>query len=400
MEPWPPRHRTAAFFDLDKTIIAKSSTLAFSKPFQAGGLISRRAVLRSAYAQFVYLVGGADHDQMEKMRQFMSQLVRRLGRRHGARDRRRHAAQHRRPARLRRGGHPDRGAPARRPRRRHRLHVSGTEVVEPIGEMLGADHVIATRLEDRRRQVHRRDRLLRVRRGEGPRDPRAGRASAATTSSGSYAYSDSVTDVPMLEVVGHPHAVNPDKELRKVAAAAGAGRSWSSPSRSPCAAGCRPSRPWPRSRSAAWSRSAACSGPTRAAGASAPERRGPSPSPTSRGFETGAERPPQPPWLTSPPLPPRDDGARVMRGADRASDGPRDAISAAWRGHTQRNQAGSSRPRHGVACRRGDRPTAGPPNPVPRVQTQTCPSHAGGTRGAKPRMPPLTREPGYQACNI
>ena len=44
---------TAAFFDLDKTIIAKSSTLAFSKPFQAGGLISRRAVLRSAYAQFV-----------------------------------------------------------------------------------------------------------------------------------------------------------------------------------------------------------------------------------------------------------------------------------------------------------------------------------------------------------
>ena len=28
---------TAAFFDLDKTIIAKSSTLAFSREFQAGG---------------------------------------------------------------------------------------------------------------------------------------------------------------------------------------------------------------------------------------------------------------------------------------------------------------------------------------------------------------------------
>ena len=39
---------TAAFFDLDKTIIAKSSTLAFSREFQAGGLISRRAMLRSA----------------------------------------------------------------------------------------------------------------------------------------------------------------------------------------------------------------------------------------------------------------------------------------------------------------------------------------------------------------
>ena len=69
------RRPTAAFFDLDKTIIARSSSFAFSKPFQAGGLISRRAMLRSAYAQFVYLVGGADHDQMEKMRQFMSQLT-------------------------------------------------------------------------------------------------------------------------------------------------------------------------------------------------------------------------------------------------------------------------------------------------------------------------------------
>jgi hypothetical protein len=44
---------TAAFFDLDKTIIAKSSTLAFSKPFQAGGLISRRAMLRTTSPLFV-----------------------------------------------------------------------------------------------------------------------------------------------------------------------------------------------------------------------------------------------------------------------------------------------------------------------------------------------------------
>ncbi|RYF52421.1 MAG: HAD-IB family hydrolase, partial [Comamonadaceae bacterium] len=58
---------TAAFFDLDKTIIARSSTFAFSREFHAGGLISRGAVLRSAYAQFVYMVGGADHDQMEKL---------------------------------------------------------------------------------------------------------------------------------------------------------------------------------------------------------------------------------------------------------------------------------------------------------------------------------------------
>ena len=54
--------RTAAFFDLDKTVIAKSSTLAFSKPFFDQGLINRRAVLKSSYAQFLFLMSGADHD--------------------------------------------------------------------------------------------------------------------------------------------------------------------------------------------------------------------------------------------------------------------------------------------------------------------------------------------------
>ena len=137
---------TAAFFDLDKTIIAKSSTLAFSKPFQAGGLISRRAVLRSAYAQFVFLVGGADHDQMEKMRQFMSQLcagwdvatVREIvaDTLHNVVD-------------------PLVYDEAVTLIEEHRLagrdvvivSASGAEVVEPIAEMLGADRVVATRME-------------------------------------------------------------------------------------------------------------------------------------------------------------------------------------------------------------------------------------------------------------
>ena len=45
----PPRPlRTAAFFDLDKTVIAKSSALAFGRPFYRDGLISRRDVVKSA----------------------------------------------------------------------------------------------------------------------------------------------------------------------------------------------------------------------------------------------------------------------------------------------------------------------------------------------------------------
>ena len=49
-----PERGVAAFFDLDKTIIASSSALAFSKPLLREGLINRRAALRSAYAQLVF----------------------------------------------------------------------------------------------------------------------------------------------------------------------------------------------------------------------------------------------------------------------------------------------------------------------------------------------------------
>jgi HAD superfamily hydrolase (TIGR01490 family) len=210
---------TAAFFDLDKTIIAKSSTLAFSRPFQAGGLISRRAVLRSTYAQFVYLVGGADHDQMEKMRAFMSQLcagwdvatVREIvaDTLHNIVD-------------------PLVYDEAVSLIEEHHLagrdvvivSTSGAEVVGPIGEMLGADRVVATRMEivdgkytgDIEYYAYAQEKaraiedLARV---------------VGYDLSQSYAYSDSATDVHMLEVVGHPHAVNPDKELRRVAASRG-----------------------------------------------------------------------------------------------------------------------------------------------------------------------------------
>jgi HAD superfamily hydrolase (TIGR01490 family) len=211
--------RPAAFFDLDKTIIARSSTLAFSKPFQAGGLISRRAVLRSAYAQFVYLVGGADHDQMEKMRQFLSDLcagwdvqtVRDIvaDTLHNVVD-------------------PLVYDEAVSLIEEHHLagrdviivSASGAEVVEPIGELLGADGVVATRM----RIVDGRY--------TGEIDYYAyGEHKAAALErlaeehhydlSRSYAYSDSVTDLHMLEAVGNPFAVNPDRELRRQAVARG-----------------------------------------------------------------------------------------------------------------------------------------------------------------------------------
>ncbi|GLV74994.1 HAD family hydrolase [Streptomyces hygroscopicus] len=211
--------RTAAFFDLDKTVIAKSSALTFSKSFYQGGLINRRAVLRTAYAQFVFLAGGADHEQMERMREYLSALCRGWNVRqvkeivaetlHDLID-------------------PIIYAEAASLIEEHHtagrdvviVSTSGAEVVEPIGELLGADRVVATRMvvEDG------------VFTGEvayyayGPTKAEAIAELAESEGydlSRCYAYSDSVTDLPMLEAVGHPHAVNPDRALRREAAARG-----------------------------------------------------------------------------------------------------------------------------------------------------------------------------------
>src|SRR3546814_10481940 len=57
-----------------KKIIAKSSSLAFSKPFLAQGLNNRRSVLKSSYAQFLFLLSGADHEQMERMREHLTAM--------------------------------------------------------------------------------------------------------------------------------------------------------------------------------------------------------------------------------------------------------------------------------------------------------------------------------------
>ncbi|WP_350279418.1 HAD-IB family hydrolase [Kribbella sp. HUAS MG21] len=207
--------KAAAFFDLDKTIIARSSTLAFSRPFYAGGLINRRTVLRSAYAQFVYLLGGADHDQMERMREYLSAMctgwdvstVQAI-----VADTLDHIVRpmiHTEAVELIEQHHAA-------GRDVVIVSSSGAEVVEPIGEMLGADRVIATRMvvADGKYTGEIAEYAY------GPYKATAIEALAAAEGydlAASYGYSDSITDEPMLAAVGHPYAVNPDKALRRVA---------------------------------------------------------------------------------------------------------------------------------------------------------------------------------------
>lgn len=212
--------RTAAFFDLDKTVIAKSSTLTFSKSFYQGGLINRRAALRTAYAQFVFLAGGADHDQMERMRKYLSAMCRGWNVQqvkeivaetlHDLID----PIIYDEAASLIEEHHTA-------GRDVVIVSTSGAEVVEPIGELLGADRVVATRM------VVGDDGCFT---GEveyyayGPTKAEAVRELAESEGydlARCFAYSDSATDLPMLQEVGHPHAVNPDRTLRREALARG-----------------------------------------------------------------------------------------------------------------------------------------------------------------------------------
>src|SRR5438093_5224412 len=65
----------AAFFDLDKTIISKSSSLALTRPMYRAGLVSRSALLKGAYAQLVYLLLGADEQKMDRAKEGMLALI-------------------------------------------------------------------------------------------------------------------------------------------------------------------------------------------------------------------------------------------------------------------------------------------------------------------------------------
>ncbi|GAC67611.1 hypothetical protein GS4_08_01960 [Gordonia soli NBRC 108243] len=205
--------KIAAFFDLDKTVIAKSSTLAFSRPFFDEGLINRRSVLKSSYAQFLFLVTAADHDQVEQLRRHVTAMcagwdaeqVRTIV----------HETLHD-------VVHPLVFAEAAELIEHHQrqghdvvlISASGREMVEPIGEMLGVDHVRASHM--RIADGHYTGELDFYCYGPEKAIAMADMAQQLGYDlPASFAYSDSITDLPMLSAVGHPVAVNPDRQLRR-----------------------------------------------------------------------------------------------------------------------------------------------------------------------------------------
>ncbi|WP_116449618.1 HAD family hydrolase [Blastococcus litoris] len=207
--------RAAAFFDLDKTVIAKSSALAFGRPFFNGGLINRRAVLKTAYAQLVFSVAGADAQQMERLRTQLTAMVTGWDAAtvHDIVEETLHEIVD-----------PLVYAEAADLIEEHRaagreiviVSSSGAEMVTPIGEMLGVDRVVATRMVVADGRYTGEIEFYAY--GENKAEAmRRVAAEGGYDLADCYAYSDSITDLPMLSAVGHPTAVNPDRGLRKVA---------------------------------------------------------------------------------------------------------------------------------------------------------------------------------------
>lgn len=206
----------AAFFDLDKTVISKPSMVAYGPSLYRAGLISRRLIAQSVWADLVFRVRGADEVRMTAYQQrglriitgWEAALVSSI-----VEDQLDEVIE---PlvydeARTLIDDHRRAG------RRTYLVSSAPEEIVVPVGQRLGIDEVIASRAGVD---------------GEGRYTGEAefwsfGRAKAArihTTAShhgislpDSFAYSDSSTDVPMLETVGHPVAVNADRALTRVA---------------------------------------------------------------------------------------------------------------------------------------------------------------------------------------
>ncbi len=205
-----------AFFDLDKTIIAKSSTLAFTRPMFKAGLLSGSTLAKAGIAQAYYQAFGADHDQMERVKEELGAMTKGWDRAE---------IEALVTETVDEVVTPLVYAEALAIMEEHRgdgrrvvvISASPEEIVRPLCRYLGIDDVIATRsaIDDEGRYTGELELYA-----YGPGKAEAMREMARQEGidlSASYAYSDSITDLPMLEAVGHPVVVNPDGELAEIA---------------------------------------------------------------------------------------------------------------------------------------------------------------------------------------
>ena len=215
-----PVPRAAAFFDLDRTLMAGSSGMAWVRASYDARLISRGQMLRWARDGLVFRLRGSTD---ETTKQAMDQIAEVL-RGTTARDLERLGPQvlagvlpRIYPEMLDEvHSHQDAGRPT------FIVSAAGNDLVEQVARVLGMEGGIGTRyeLDAEGRFTGRLDGPFMY--GEGKLDGMRGFADSHDIDlAESWAYSDSASDLPMLRAVGNAVVVNPDAPLLEVARAEG-----------------------------------------------------------------------------------------------------------------------------------------------------------------------------------
>jgi HAD superfamily hydrolase (TIGR01490 family) len=211
--------RGAAFFDLDRTLMAGSSAFQFGRAAYKNGLISRRRLAADAWANILFRLRGSTDAGTDALRARIGELLEGVR----VRDLQRLAPDvlagvlpRLYPGMLEIAyGHQDAGRPV------FICTAASQEMAELMAIVLTFDGAVGSVSEVVDGQY--------TGRAGGPFTYREGKAQAIRELAvrenidlaASYAYSDSESDLPMLRAVGHPVAVNPDAELARVARAEG-----------------------------------------------------------------------------------------------------------------------------------------------------------------------------------
>ena len=208
--------RAAAFFDLDKTLMAGSSGMQFARIATRHGIVGRRQLVSWGLEHLRYRLRGTTDERTAEVLRVARELIAGVPVRTVERlNPEVMAAILPRiyPQMLEEGySHQDAGRAA------FIVSAAGNGVVEPLAGVLGMDGGIGTRYEvdGDGAFTGRFDGPFVYGRGK----VEAMEAFAAEHGIGleqSYAYSDSLSDLPMLRAVGHPVAVNPDPALAEIA---------------------------------------------------------------------------------------------------------------------------------------------------------------------------------------
>ncbi len=206
----------AAFFDLDKTVIAKSSLVALGPEFHARGLLRKRTLIWGVLSQMIFMRFGADDEKLTKIRESVLKVTK--GWDHD--EVRALVAET-----INDVIEPLIYAEALELIDHHLgegdevwlVSMSPSEIVEPFAELLGITGAISSlaKIDENGKFTGEMEFFA-----QGENKAVAMRELARARGidlESSFAYSDSETDIPMLQAVGHAFAVNPDRQLARMA---------------------------------------------------------------------------------------------------------------------------------------------------------------------------------------